>query len=157
MKLLWKLWLNYIFIQRSQEQAPGPAPAAGLKHSDALVEGVFRVMWCTESFAVRDCSDFDVCESWKTSDARITACLCLLETVSMVKQQMERWRIMKGGQTLWGFWTGGAVYRLQRGPWVYRRQRASAGSVYRRCLVYCPLYFDDVWSSPPSKPSHWWL
>lgn len=43
-------------IQITQEQAPGSAPAAGLKQSDALVDGVFRVMCCTES-------DFDVCES----------------------------------------------------------------------------------------------
>lgn len=32
-------------------------------------------------------------------DVRISACLWLLDTVSMVKQQMEQWRKMKGGQT----------------------------------------------------------
>lgn len=56
-KLLCKL------IQITQEQTPGCAPAAGLKQSDASVEGVFRVMCCTESFALHVCSDFDVFES----------------------------------------------------------------------------------------------
>ena len=75
------------------------------------------------------------------------------------------WRLSARWSSRWndgGVWkedrlqTGG-VYRLQRGPWVYRRQRVSSGSVYRWCLVYRPLCFGDVWSSPPSQLSHWWL
>lgn len=99
-------------------------------------------------------SDFDVCETWKRSDVGLGTRLRLLETVGLVEQQqMELRRIMKGQQTPWGWWPGG-IYQLQRGPWVYRAQRAPAGTVYRWCSVYRPLYSDDVWRFTPPTHTH---
>ena len=108
-------------------------------------------MCCTESFAVHDCSDVD---EWRDQGCWnrcvfVSAGDCRHGDAAdgAVEEKWKEDRLQ----------IGSSVYRLQRGPWVYWRQRASAGSVYRWRLVYCTLYFDNVRNSSPSKASLWWL
>lgn len=95
------------------------------------------------------CSDFDVCESWKTMSESVYVCGCW-----RLKQQMEWWRIMKGGQTLC-FQTGGyredleftddkelllEVFRC--GVWSWRRSGSLHNENANRC---CCIVLQQKW------------